>query len=158
MIEHHRAHKEHLGPQFSGSSINNTSSLSYRLWLTPPHTCCCPWQLSHDTDTFNTLGFLLHLRLHLLQWPLIASLGWFCPCHMISDSAVLCDPFMPSNQLTLMRFSLPAWGTALALSGPQLLHADPEDILHRRFWLNDTWLFFNHNGYSAPTDHNHHLN
>lgn len=51
--------------------------------------------------------------------------------------------------LTHYQVQLPAWETALALSGPQLLCAEPEEILPQRFHLNDADLLFVTDDFSA---------
>lgn len=75
----------------------------------------------------------------------------------VSTLPVLYDPFMcsklvPPGWLFHYQDQLPAQGKTLVISGTQLLCADSEETLSRRFHLSDASFFLITANFSAPTD------
>jgi len=128
--------------------------------LASPKCCCLPLQLgftniaSHRLSsqllcmTPSDLGHQLHLRLHLHQWPSMAS-------RSAQPQLLFMTPSCLQNQYHLGdSYTLPspatAQGTTLAISGTQPLCS--QKTLPRRCHLNDAGLFLITANFLAPAN------
>jgi hypothetical protein len=133
-------------------------TLSSRLQMPVLHCCSCSWWSSHGTGISKTLlsstlissvlGNQLQLRLHLHQWPSMAS-------HSAVPQLLCVTPSYLQNQYHLGNsYTLPstvtAQGTTLAISGTQPLCS--QKTLPRRCHLNDAGLFLITTSFLAPAN------
>lgn len=128
----------------SDLTIHSTHNLSCRLWAAPILNCYCG-----PTD----LAFPIHWVLHD-NWDFIVSqrllLRTLKPCTWCQTLGVLYYPFSCAatilakpikwETLTYCQVQLPAWDAAMGLSVPELLCANPQEILLKVFCFSNAGL------------------
>lgn len=129
-------------PYVSGFAIFSIRGASLHTWY-------CSYWSPHSHSNSNRWGFPLQLGMHIHQWsPVLSARTLTLPSAVTFQLLSTMTPSIlylscwqnPIMQRTFICYWvwLPSWDAVLLPTGLQLLGADPEEILPKRFHLNQS--------------------